>query len=94
MQWKTKDGRLMNVSEMTDNHIRNAWAYVFRQLDFGIDNDRMNIFTGFKNELRKRGKWNLKLKLQYDGLEMRNKVYHVAKEIMIQNPDYNDYEFF
>lgn len=91
MKWKTKDGRLMEINDMTDSHIRNAWAYLFRNLGFGVTDGQMSAFDGFKETLKRRGMWNLKLELQYRDLETRNKAHHIAEDMM--DYDMHGYEY-
>lgn len=33
LYWKTKDGRVMNVDDMSDTHVRNAFKMILRKRD-------------------------------------------------------------
>jgi len=82
----------MDVNEMTDSHIRNAWAFLFCKLNFGVDDGVMDIFDGFRKELKRRGQWNLKLELQYKDLGTRNKIHRIAENISYHNMHGHDFE--
>jgi len=82
MQWKTKNGKILEIREMTDSHIRNAWAFVFKQLSFGVSDGQIEIFDAFRLELKRRHQWNLKLELQYADLQTRNKIHQIAEEMI------------
>lgn len=89
--WVTRNSKRMKIYEMTDSHIKNAWAYMFRS-NFGISDGQMKAFEVFRLELKRRHQWNLKLELQYKGLKTRNVMHHVI-EVATDYDIYND-EFF
>lgn len=88
--WKVKGGNEVRVSEMTDAHIRNAWAFMFRS-NFAISDWQLKAFEAFRTELKHRHKWNLKLQIQYRDLNTRNLIHHTLEEIMCDAVHEYDY---
>jgi hypothetical protein len=43
MKWKTKDGRVIEISDMTDSHLSNAFNMVYRK---AIEKQHEHIFDG------------------------------------------------